>query len=284
MSQSTNPTMVTRKQTNKTQQQKQEQQQSTDAKPTSSPTPPVVPSTFTKNDRKPTDDETDSDTSESETSEEEWPNNKSARSIKVPQFNKDDPEVWFIQVEAAFFVGHVKKEKEQYMHVLANLSSEAMISVRDLVGKPYSTGDYRRLKNNLIKRFSLTPTEKIRMVLDKIEQRSSERPSAFFRRLTAAAGEDIKYNVVLERFVGKLNSNVSNAISVMTETLIYLYESSNKEERKEFTRVEETDTVAAREATDQAIISVITKRGYQRSRSISKRRSTERIVEKRHHT
>ncbi|KAI2802370.1 hypothetical protein BLOT_009815, partial [Blomia tropicalis] len=83
-------------------------------------------------------------------------------------------------------------EKEQYMHVLANLSAEAMTSVRDLVGKQYCTEDYK---------FSLTPTEKIRMVLDKIEQRSSERPSAFFRRLTAAAGEDIKYNVVLERFL-----------------------------------------------------------------------------------
>ena len=101
----------------------------------------------------------------------------------MPQFNKEDPEVWFIQVETAFFVGQVRKEKKQYMHVLANQSAEAMTSVRDLVGKQYSTGDYKRLKNNLIKRFSLTPTEKIRMVLDKIEQRSSERPSAFFRRL-----------------------------------------------------------------------------------------------------
>ncbi|KAI2796142.1 hypothetical protein BLOT_016063 [Blomia tropicalis] len=167
-------TMMTRKQTSKTQQQQQQQQQPTDAKPASSSTPQISP----KDDQKLLDDETESDTSE-----EEWINNKLAKSIKVPQFNKEDPEVWFKQVKAAIFVGQVRKEKEQYMHVLANLSAEAMTSVRDLVGKQYCTEDYKRLKNNLIKRFSLTPTEKIRMVLDKIEQRSSERPSAFFRRL-----------------------------------------------------------------------------------------------------
>ncbi|KAI2795426.1 hypothetical protein BLOT_016765 [Blomia tropicalis] len=124
MSQTTIPTtMMTRKQTSKTQQQ--QQQQPTDAKPASSSTPQISP----KDDQKLPDDETESDTSESETSE----------SIKVPQFNKEDPEVWFIQVEAAIFVGQVRKEKEQYMHVLANLSTEAMTSVRDLVGKQYST-------------------------------------------------------------------------------------------------------------------------------------------------
>ncbi|KAI2796670.1 hypothetical protein BLOT_015681 [Blomia tropicalis] len=170
MSQTTIPTtMMTRKQTSKTQQQ---QQQPTGAKPASSSTPQISP----KDDQKLLDDETDSP-------------------VRV------------IQVEAAFFVGEVRMEKEQYMHVLANLSAEAMTSVRDLVGKQYCTGDYKRLKNNLIKRFSLTPTEKIRMVLDKIEQRSSERPSAFFRRLTATAGEDIKYNVVLERFLEKNSPN-----------------------------------------------------------------------------
>src|SRR5687768_17324041 len=71
--------------------------------------------------------------------------------LSLPTFWSQNPDAWFMKVEAQFKSARITSEEKRYYKVLAVLPESAAIRVRDIALKTdYIAGDYERLKNRLI--------------------------------------------------------------------------------------------------------------------------------------
>lgn len=80
-----------------------------------------------------------------------------AVSVKLPEFWKTDPEMWFAQAEAQFILGNVIGDDTKFYHIVAKLDQSVICHVADLVSNPPPVDKYRSIKDRLVARFALSP-------------------------------------------------------------------------------------------------------------------------------
>ena len=165
------------------------------------------------------DDSTDLNSDNHNQSDDQVEITAAAINHKLPTFIPEDPVLWFYQVDATFFILRITNACTKYFFLVANISPEMATTVRDIILTPYAAGHYELLKKALIDRYSMSSSEKIRLVLYKMEMQPNEPPSTFFRRLLRVAEDVLPYNVVLWRFLEKIDSHIANAITAMAEQL-----------------------------------------------------------------
>jgi len=110
-----------------------------------------------------------------------------ASSLRIPEFNASDPEMWFAVVEAYFSKAHVMDEQQRYLDVVSSLPPRYASEVRDIIMRPLDNDSYATLKRELIKRLCSTQEEKTRKLLENVVM-EDEKPSQYLRRLQALAG------------------------------------------------------------------------------------------------
>ena len=75
-----------------------------------------------------------------------------AVSLKLPPYWSNDPQIWFAQVEAQFSTCGINAQRTMFDYVVANLTPDIAIEIRDLILRPPEENPYNVLKAQLIKR------------------------------------------------------------------------------------------------------------------------------------
>ena len=103
---------------------------------------------------------------------------------KIPNFWADDPELFFIRVEAEFSKAHPKITAEQtkFSYLVGSLDKDHAMLVRSQLVSPDSTEPYSALKRELIRQFTLP--EHSRLALAQAETLSGKKRSNLLCRLS----------------------------------------------------------------------------------------------------
>lgn len=132
---------------------------------------------------------------------------------RLPPFWTQNPEAWFIQVEAHFALSRITSDNSKYTHVVAALPPDILARNLDcLKTAQQSTDKYTTLVELLVKR--LGPTEDKRMGdLLYNEQMGDQTPSEFYRRLSSLVGnskneETLLMKIFTDRLPSPLDSTV----------------------------------------------------------------------------
>lgn len=110
--------------------------------------------------------------------------------IKLPPFMTHKPAVWFAQVEFQFRTAGINDDSEKFYYVAGHLDPKLSIEVEDLILNPPAKNKYKKLKEELIKRLSLSQEQRLRHILGEVEM-GSRKPSQFLRQLQSVAGSEI---------------------------------------------------------------------------------------------
>lgn len=77
----------------------------------------------------------------------------SVKTGKLPPFWKENPTLWFTQVELAFALGNITSDITKFRQVAVNLDQTTLPFVADILTKPPEQGKYDTLKERIISIF-----------------------------------------------------------------------------------------------------------------------------------
>ena len=88
-----------------------------------------------------------------------------AVSVKLPAFDPEDPEIWFIQAENQFRLKKITKSDTMAEHVIQVLPVAMLRKMRTWLRDNPEEKDYYEMKAYLLEEFSLTPAERTRRII-----------------------------------------------------------------------------------------------------------------------
>lgn len=136
--------------------------------------------------------------------------------LKVQQFYENDPELWFVTIEAQFESRKITKDKTKYNSVIANLNYKAASQVKSILQSEYYEGKYKMLKDALIESFSATSTERIKQLLSN-EQLGDSKPSQLLDKMKLLAGKSISEEFIKNLWIQRLPETPRQVLSASSD-------------------------------------------------------------------
>ncbi|KAK5646503.1 hypothetical protein RI129_004967 [Pyrocoelia pectoralis] len=132
---------------------------------------------------------------------------KMATNFKTPKFWREEPALWFIQLETQFKISNIKSDSTKFNYTIANLENEYIQEIKDILLAPQDQQTYEKLKFELISRLSISQEQNIRRLLEH-EEMGDRTPSQFMRHLKNLAGSDVSDKLLQSLWRGRLPHNM----------------------------------------------------------------------------
>lgn len=137
-------------------------------------------------------------------------------SVKYAAFNRDDPEIWFTQLEAQFQLAGVTVDGTKYGHLIAALDNETIKCVRDKVLNPPDHEKYNSLKTAIINRLCDSAKIKLNKLLSGL-QLGDKKPSQLLREMQVLSINQITDAVLQTLWLQRLPTQVQEILSGMED-------------------------------------------------------------------
>ncbi|CAE1264217.1 unnamed protein product [Acanthosepion pharaonis] len=116
---------------------------------------------------------------------------------------KADPALFFAQLESECELRGITSQKTKFNLAVSKLPLEAVQAVREIIISPPKDKPYYKLKEELVRRTSVSRQKKLSQLLHE-EQLGDSKPSQFLRRLQHLAGESNEDGIIRHIFLQRL--------------------------------------------------------------------------------
>jgi len=175
-----------------------------------------------------------------------------ASNLKMPAFWPEQPEIWFLSVEATFATHKITSETAKYNYVLSSLPPSIITQVLDIVRKPKEDNPtpYTTLKKAIEDRLTKPAAERTRVAVHELVL-GDKLPSQLLRELQALVPvSDLESSMFRQNFISKMPVAVRPFLAVATHaTLSELAEQADALIAQH--RIPEAMPIAASAATSQ---------------------------------
>lgn len=138
--------------------------------------------------------------------------------VKCPQFWKDNPIIWFSQVESQFITSGITQDNTKYHIVVASIETEILAQVSDIITSPPVNDMYKTLKNRLIEVFSDSEERRLKKLLQDIDL-GDKRPSALLRQMHDLAGDSVDDKFLRSLWLQRLPTQMQAILSTSSDEL-----------------------------------------------------------------
>ncbi|TNN09052.1 hypothetical protein EWB00_006525, partial [Schistosoma japonicum] len=118
--------------------------------------------------------------------------------VRLPEFDRSDPELWFAQLEHYFTRHNIKSEGVRYRDLCSVLPPSVAKEVRDLILSPPTPQPYTILRREIMNRLSLSDGQRIQRLFQR-KTLGDRSPSQFLRHLQALVGDNTVGEAVLKQ-------------------------------------------------------------------------------------
>lgn len=134
--------------------------------------------------------------------------------VKLPDFWKTDPEMWFAQAEAQFALANVTRDETEFHHIVAMVDPTVICHTSDLVQRPPVDNKYKAVRKRLVSRFLLTSQAKLERLLGTHDL-GDLRPSPLLAKMQELApGLAVDAPLLKMFFLQRLPPNVRGILSI----------------------------------------------------------------------
>ncbi|XP_058820910.1 uncharacterized protein LOC131683107 [Topomyia yanbarensis] len=148
--------------------------------------------------------------------------------VKLPDFWKNDPVMWFAQAEAQFAFANVVRDHTKFYHIIAKIDHSVICHVTDLVSNPPNENEYDAVKNRLIARFQVSAQGRLERLLGSCDL-GDMRPTHLLAKMQEmAAGLNVTDDLLKMLFLQRMPPNVKAILSISDGTIGKLAEMADK--------------------------------------------------------
>lgn len=148
--------------------------------------------------------------------------------VKLPDFWKNDPVMWFAQAEAQFALANVVRDHTKFQHIVAKIDQTVICHVADLVMHPPETGKYEAVKLRLISRFQVSPQGRLERLLNACDL-GDMRPTHLLAKMQElSAGLKVTDDLLKMLFLQRMPPNVKAVLAISDGTIGKLAEMADK--------------------------------------------------------
>lgn len=137
---------------------------------------------------------------------------------KIAPFWKNNPGLWFIQLEAQFNIAKISKDDAKYDYLVGNIESEILAQVSDIVASPPNTDKYSILKMRILQIFQATEAQRIKCLTSTLIL-GDKRPSQLLREMKEIAEDLFTENVLKTLWLQKLPTAMQSILMVSNSNL-----------------------------------------------------------------
>lgn len=127
--------------------------------------------------------------------------------LKLPPFWKENPNLWFGQVEMSFALNKITSDTTKFRHVVVNIDQSMLPYLSDLVEQPPPEGKYDAVKKRIIDTFAESTETKLRRLLRGTNV-TDEKPTRILQKLRNFAGKECSDSILRTIFMEHLPENV----------------------------------------------------------------------------
>ncbi|XP_047990749.1 uncharacterized protein LOC125229853 [Leguminivora glycinivorella] len=136
--------------------------------------------------------------------------------VKLPPFWADRPAVWFAQAEAQFHLAGIKTDITKFSHVISIIDQRLIGEIEDVIMNPPEDDKYKILKEELIRRLSVSEQQRVERLLSS-EELGTRKPSAFLRHLQSLAGTAKDDTILRQLWMRRLPGQVQAILTAQSD-------------------------------------------------------------------
>ncbi|XP_066585569.1 uncharacterized protein [Prorops nasuta] len=184
-------------------------------------------------------------------------------SVRLPQFCRDKPVIWFIQMEAQFATCGISQDLTQFHHAIQALDGTVLSEVSETVINPPAEGKYDTLKKKVLEEFQVSEEKRLRSLLNQADL-GNQRPSKMLRTMRelvlSVSSYPLKKLALLADKIANITAPMVNAVDA----------------NQHYHHIDTEGTIAQLIRRIDRLESNISNKGRNRSRSKSRSRSKDR--------
>lgn len=131
---------------------------------------------------------------------------------RIPEFWKDQPRLWFTQLEATL-APQKQGDDYKYNMVIAKLSKEEILQVNDLISSPPTTEKYKSIKERLIDCYEESEHQQFEKLLTNMEL-GDQKPSQLLRKMRVLGRNKIGDETIKLLWLRLLPPTVTTVLAV----------------------------------------------------------------------
>lgn len=137
-------------------------------------------------------------------------------SVKIPVFWKNNPALWFSQVEANFRNANIRSDQIMFDYIIGNIDCDQLAQISDLVTNPPTTKKYETLKQRLIEVYADSQIKRVKQLLVDLDL-GDNHPSHLLRQMRGLASGRITDEFLRILWLQRMPSNVQQILSASPE-------------------------------------------------------------------
>lgn len=138
--------------------------------------------------------------------------------LPMPVMNRDNIELWFIQLEAWFQVNGVASDKNKFSTVVAALDSSLLQQVYEVVSNPPATDRFKAIKEAAIKNFTESQQMRIQQFVSGI-QLGDRKPTHLLNDLRRVSGANQDEQLLRGLWMQRLPIEVQTCLATVQAPL-----------------------------------------------------------------
>ncbi|XP_053698895.1 uncharacterized protein LOC128745849 [Sabethes cyaneus] len=154
--------------------------------------------------------------------------NAASVSVKLPEFWRTDPEMWFALAEAQFILANVTKDDTKFYHIVAKVDQTVICHIADLVSNPPADQKYQALKARLTSRFALSPQARLEKLLGAADL-GDMRPTHLLAKMQeVSASLNVNEELLKMLFLKRMPPNIRPVLTISDGSLAKIAEMADK--------------------------------------------------------
>lgn len=135
------------------------------------------------------------------------------RNLKIPPFWRENPALWFAQVEATFALNNINADATRFRHVITQLDSHTLPAIADIILNPPPVDKYLAIKTRIMSSFAETSESKLRRLLRGLDP-TNDKPTLLLQRIRNLADGQVGDALLRTLFLEQLPEYVRGVLVI----------------------------------------------------------------------